>query len=341
MLAMNAEELIFIDWKSDVGFKWLFAREAVSGHLVAFLRDLGKEVDGNVKINLPEESAEQEVELEYLNVEVVTREEVDSIRKILFDVYVKLPDGNRVIMEMQKAPHKDLDLRMIKYLIRGIESSGGISHVLVALMNFKFSEILGTSTEGAVVKVHEVVKKGVFVTVELGRFDKCLEELETGLDCWLFLFKNITKLKSVPEVFRGTIFEKIMEMSRIKTLPKEQKEDWKKELDNNKYVQEGIQILAEQAAVEMAEKMAEKMAIEMAEKMAIEMAKQMVEKVKAEVKAEAAEATINAYKKGEEDGAQKGELMQLKLNIAKMRSKGMSEAEIKAILDLEELPELE
>lgn len=45
-----------------------------------------------------------------------------------------------------------------------------------------------------------------------------------------------------------------MEMSRIKTLPKEQKEDWKKELDNNKYVQEGIQILAEQAAVEMGER---------------------------------------------------------------------------------------
>ena len=145
------EELIFIDWKSDVGFKWLFAREAVAGHLVAFLRDL--------------------------------------------------------------------DLRMIKYLIRGIESSGGISHVLVALMNFKFSGILGTFAEGAVVKVHKVVKKGIFVTVELGRFDKSLEELETGLDCWLFLFKNITKLKSVPEEFRGTIFEKIMEMSRIKSLP--------------------------------------------------------------------------------------------------------------------------
>jgi hypothetical protein len=66
----------------------------------------------------------------------------------------------------------------------------------------------------------------------------------------------------------------------------------------------------------------------------------MVEKVKAEVKAEAADATINAYKKGEKDGVQKGELKQLKLNIAKMRSKGMSDEEIKAILDLEELPEL-
>jgi hypothetical protein len=266
--------------------------------------------------------------LEYLNVEVVTREEEDVLRKILFDVYVGLPDGNRVIMEMQKAPHKDLDLRMIKYLIRGIESSGGISHVLVALMNFKFSEILGTSTEGVVVKIHEVIKRGALVTLELGRFDKSLEELETGLDCWLFLFKNITKLKSVPEVFRGTIFEKIMEMSRIKTLPKEQKEDWKKELDNNKYVQEAIEINREQG---YAEGVADK-----------EMA---VEKAKAQAIAEAAEAAIIAYQKGNveglQKGIQKGELKQLKSIIAKMKSKGMSDEEIKAILDLKELPELE
>jgi hypothetical protein len=320
MLVMDAEEIIFIDWKSDVGFKWLFAREAVAGHLVAFLRDLGKEVGDKAKINLPDESTVQEVQLEYLNVEVVTREEVDSIRKILFDVYVKLPDGNRVIIEMQKAPHKDLDIRMLKYLVRGIESSGGISHVLVALMNFKFSGILGTFAEGAVVKVHKVVKKGIFVTVELGRFDKSLEELETGLDCWLFLFKNITKLKSVPEEFRGTIFEKIMEMSRIKSLPKEQKEDWKKELDNNKYVQEAIEINREQG---YAEGVADK--------------EKAVEKAKAEAIAEAAEAAINAYQKGNEEG----ELKQLKSNITKMKSKGMSDEEIKDILDLEDLPDLD
>ena len=103
----------------------------------------------------------------------------------------------------------------------------------------------------------------------------------------------------LPEVFRGTIFEKIMEMSRIKTLPKEQKEDWKKELDNNRYVQEAIEINREQA---FAEGVAEK-----------------------------EEAAINAY--------QRGKLSQLKANIASMKSKGMTEEEIKSIFDLEELPE--
>ena len=324
---MDTEDLVFIDWKSDVGFKWLFARAAVAEHLVVFLRDLAGEVDGKVKINLPDETADQEVSLEYLNVEVVTREEEDSIRKVLFDVYVKLPGGNRVILEMQKAPHKGLNRRMGKYLIRGIESSGGVEHVLIAVMNFKFSGIWGTSEEGAVVKVNKYFEDGAFVTVELGRFDKSLEELETGLDCWLFLFKNITNLKSVPEVFRGTIFEKIMEMSRIKALPKEQKEDWKIELDNNKYVQEGMQILAEQAAVEMAaemaEKMAEKMAAEMVEKMVAEMAEKMAEKAQAE-------AAFNAYKKGA--------MKNLKDNVAKMKSKGMTEEQIISLLDLEDIP---
>jgi hypothetical protein len=333
MLVMDAEELIFIDWKSDVGFKWLFARDAVAEHLEAFLMDLAVDLLEQEVMRGRSVNKEHDVlglrfllglkgratdQLEYLNVEVVTREEKDSIRKVLFDIYVKLPGGNRVILEMQKAPHKDLDIRMLKYLVRGFESSGGISHVLVALMNFKFSEILGTFKEGGVVKVHEVVKKGVFVTVELGRFDKSLDELETGLDCWLFLFKNITKLKMVPEVFRGTIFEKIMEMSRIKTLPKEQKEDWKKELDNNRYVQEAIEINREQA---FAEGVAEK------EEAAIN----AYRKGKEEGVAEKEEAAINAYRKGK--------LNQLKTNIASMKSNGMTEEEIKAILDLEELPD--
>ena len=345
MLVMDAEELIFIDWKSDVGFKWLFARDAVAEHLEAFLMDLAVDLLEQEVMRGRSVNKEHDVlglrfllglkgratdQLEYLNVEVVTREEKDSIRKVLFDIYVKLPGGNRVILEMQKAPHKDLDIRMLKYLVRGFESSGGISHVLVALMNFKFSEILGTFKEGGVVKVHEVVKKGVFVTVELGRFDKSLEELETGLDCWLFLFKNITKLKMVPEVFRGTIFEKIMEMSRIKTLPKEQKEDWKKELDNNRYVQEAIEINRGQAFAEgVLEGVAEK------EEAVINAYQKGV--------AEKEEAAINAYRKGKEEGVQKGiqegALNQLKANIASMKSKGMTEEEIKSIFDLEELPE--
>jgi chromatin segregation and condensation protein Rec8/ScpA/Scc1 (kleisin family) len=90
-----------------------------------------------------------------------------------------------------------------------------------------------------------------------------------------------------------------MEMSRIKSLPKEEKEDWKKELDNNRYVQEAIEINREQA---FAEGVAEK-----------------------------EEAAINAYRKGK--------LNQLKANIASMKSNGMTEEEIKAILDLEELPD--
>jgi hypothetical protein len=93
-----------------------------------------------------------------------------------------------------------------------------------------------------------------------------------------------------------------MEMSRIKALPKEQKEDWKKELDNNKYVQDAIEINREQAFAEgVAEGMAGK-----------------------------EEAAINAY--------QKGKLSQLKANIASMKSKGMTEEEIKSIFDLEDIP---
>ena len=83
-------------------------------------------------------------------------------------------------------------------------------------------------------------------------------------------------------------------------------------MDNNKYVQEAIEINREQGYAEG-----------------------VADKEKAVEKA-VAEAVINAYQKGNEEG----ELKQLKFIIAKMKSKGMSDEEIKAILDLEELPEL-
>ena len=74
----------------------------------------------------------------------------------------------------------------------------------------------------------------------------------SSLDNWLFLFKNSSQLKEVPLVFRQTIFEKILNMSRINTLPKEQLEDWQQELMDNQYIQGAIKMAAEEAAEEAA-----------------------------------------------------------------------------------------
>lgn len=218
------QDLVFIDWKSDVGFKWLFARDTVKEYLLEFLKDLAVEVSGYSAF-LEVNSLHKIRGLDYLNVERVFKVDL-ALRKILFDVYVELPNGQRVILEMQKSPHKGLYRRMLGYLLQGVEGSNEIPHVLIGLMNFKFSKSWGTFQGDSVIDIHRVFREGELITIEFGLFDKALEELETKFDCWLFLFKNITNLKVIPDIFRGTIFEKMMEMSRIKTLPGEKLEEW-------------------------------------------------------------------------------------------------------------------
>jgi hypothetical protein len=66
-----------------------------------------------------------------------------------------------------------------------------------------------------------------------------------------------------------------------------------------------------------------------------------VERVKAEAKAEAIEKEIMAYQKGEQEGMQEGAFNQLKETIIKMKSKGMTEEQIKYLLDLDELPTID
>ena len=306
------QDLVFIDWKSDVGFKWLFARDTVKEYLLEFLKDLAVEVSGYSAF-LEVNSLHKIGGLDYLNVERVFKVDL-ALRKILFDVYVELPNGQRVILEMQKSPHKGLYRRMLGYLLQGVEGSNEIPHVLIGLMNFKFSKSWGTFQGDSVIDIHRVFREGELITIEFGLFDKALEELETKFDCWLFLFKNITNLKVIPDIFRGTIFEKMMEMSRIKTLPGEKLEEWQQELMNNKYIQEAIEILAEQAAEEAFAKGREKGIAEARE----------------EGISEKEEEVIDAFRKGEMKGANN----QLEAIIAKMRSKGMTDLQINEILDI-------
>ena len=48
-------------------------------------------------------------------------------------------------------------------------------------------------------------------------FEK-LEELETNFDKWLYVLKNLPKLKDRPASVQGKIFEELFEIAEIKRL---------------------------------------------------------------------------------------------------------------------------
>ena len=234
--------MIFIDWRFDMSFKWLFGRPEVSSHLIQFLNDVVRETNPEVLDYITDDPTH------FLNVERFFKEE-ETIKKIIYDLYLECNGENRAIIEMQKTSHPGWDIRMYHYLTKVLKEFRGVQHVLVAILDFKY-HWKGTKLGEKVVKHYRVGNSGELITIELGRFNKSIAELESPLDKWLFLFKNSAKLIEIPATFKGTIFEKILNMSRVNTLPKEKLEDWQQELMDNKYIQGAIQMAAEEAAEE-------------------------------------------------------------------------------------------
>jgi predicted transposase/invertase (TIGR01784 family) len=59
------------------------------------------------------------------------------------------------------------------------------------------------------------------ITVELPKFNKQAEDLDTILDCWLFCFKHLPKLEKQPPEIKGEMFDKLFEQIRINKLTTE------------------------------------------------------------------------------------------------------------------------
>ena len=65
-----------------------------------------------------------------------------------------------------------------------------------------------------------------FVFIELGRFKKRLWELETVLDKWLYLFKHIHELTSIPDEFQIPTFRRLFLLSEIGNFAPEEYEQY-------------------------------------------------------------------------------------------------------------------
>jgi hypothetical protein len=138
---------------------------------------------------------------------------------------------------MQRNKHQGLGVRVFDYIIQGVKEHQDKNHILIAIMDFDYA-LWGDKTNNNLVKNLFFIDQAEIITVELSRFNKNLEELESELDYWLYLFKNISQLKEIPEKFIGTPFQKVIEMSRIKALPQQEKADWIRELEEDEVLKD-------------------------------------------------------------------------------------------------------
>ena len=206
----------FINPYTDFGFKKLFGTEMNKDLLISFL---------NALFN----NSEREIEdIQYLNGENLGDGYGD--RRSVFDVYCSTKDGSRFIVEMQKAEQTYFKDRSVYYAttpIRQQAPKGKWDYHLedvytVGILNFEFpnNEYPADSYR------HEVKLKDVednhvfydkltFVYLEMPKFNKTEDELETMFDKWMFVLRNLSRLLERPKALQDRVFQKLFEQAEI------------------------------------------------------------------------------------------------------------------------------
>jgi len=212
----------YINPFTDFGFKKLFGTEMNKDLLMDFLNEL-IHCQGKIK------------EIKYLNPEQLGRNEVD--RRAVFDIFCETETGDTFIVEMQKARHnffKDRSVYYASFPIREQGIKGKWNYCLkavytVGILNFVFNESKDDENYyHSEVKLMDIQKKTVFydkltfIYLELPKFNKSIEQLETRFEKWLYLLKNLPELQDLPPQFQERIFEKFFHVAEIAKMNKQE-----------------------------------------------------------------------------------------------------------------------
>lgn len=213
----------YVNFYTDFAFKKLFGTEINSDLLISFLNALlhGKEV---IK------------EVTYLNAEHLGTQEYD--RRAVFDVYCKNDKGEMFIVEMQKGEQpffKDRSVYYSTFAIREQAPKGVWNYELkgvytIGILNFCFSKEKDTDYYHEVklldTKTHELFyDKLTFIYLEMPKFTKTEEELETLFDKWMYAIRHLGTLMERPKALQEKVFLRLFEVAEIaKFNPKERYE---------------------------------------------------------------------------------------------------------------------
>ena len=213
----------YINPFTDYGFKKLFGEELNKDLLLDFLNELLKEEQGQI------------VELTYLKSEHLGTTELD--RKAIFDLYCENEKGEKFIVELQKSKQnffKDRTVYYSTFPIREQAKRADWNYELkavytIAILDFVFNEDKNDPDKFRYdIKLTDVETKKVFydkltfIYLEMPKFNKTVDQLETRFDKWLYVIRNLNRIQRVPDKLQEQIFDKLFEAAEIAKFTPEQ-----------------------------------------------------------------------------------------------------------------------
>jgi predicted transposase/invertase (TIGR01784 family) len=203
----------YINPYTDFGFKKLFGEEGSIDLLIDFLNEL-----------LPIEH--KIVSLSFKNPEQAGA--IAAERRAIFDLHCEDEKGQKFIVEMQKAKIKFFKDRAVFYTtfpIREQAEKGEWDFRLtpiycVAILDFIFGE--DRSQKDCITNVNlkdqycqVFYDKLTYVFVEMPRFIKREEELQSHQEKWLYFLKNLEDFQDIPDILKEAVFIKGFEIAEI------------------------------------------------------------------------------------------------------------------------------
>ena len=212
---MGTEGIIdrYVNFYTDFAFKKLFGTEMNKDLLISFLNALlqGREVV---------------LDVNYLNTEHLGTQEYD--RRAVFDVYCKNDKGEVFLVEMQKGEQqffKDRSIYYSTFAIREQAPRGEWNYELkgvytIGILNFCFDKEREGNYYHEVKLMDTATKevfydKLVFIYLEMPKFTKQENELESLFDKWLYVFRNLAALMERPRVLQEKVFAHLFEAAEI------------------------------------------------------------------------------------------------------------------------------
>ncbi|NCP85629.1 MAG: PD-(D/E)XK nuclease family transposase [Bacteroidetes bacterium] len=250
----------YINPFTDYGFKKLFGEEPNKDLLLDFLNELLKEEAGKI------------TDLTYLKTEFVGYTLSD--RRSVYDIYCENEKGEKFIVEIQKTKQKFFKDRTLYYSTLPIREQSVKNDwnfelkaiYVIAILDFIFDEDKNEPDKYRYdIKLTDIETKKVFydkltfIYLEMPKYNKTIDQLETRFDKWLYVIRNLNRLDRVPDKLREKIFEKLFETAEIAKFTPEQARSYE---DSLKYYRD-IKASLDTRYEEGIEKGIEKVAIEM------------------------------------------------------------------------------
>ena len=218
----------YVNFYTDFAFKKLFGTEVNKELLISFLNAL---LQGREEIK----------DITYLNAEHLGTQEYD--RHAVFDVYCRNDKGEYFLVEMQKGEQqffKDRSIFYSSFAIREQAPRGEWDYELkaiytIGILNFCFNSKNNQDYYHEVMLVDLTAKevfydKLTFIYLEMPKFTKTEDELETLFDKWLYAIRNLASLMERPRILQEKVFAHLFEAAEIAKFDRKERIEYEESL---------------------------------------------------------------------------------------------------------------